>query len=75
MFHENRQLADDSREISYIIPYLFRKLRKMSQNLLSAAVVIGAVRVKRGISHDLYPQMKVLNMITPPPSNAQVFLF
>ena len=28
-----------------IIPYFFRKLKKMSQNLLSAAVVIGALRV------------------------------
>ena len=31
IFHENRR---------------FRKLEKMSQNLLSAAVVIGALRVK-----------------------------
>ena len=29
-----------------IIPYFFRKLRKMSQNLSSAAVVIGALKVK-----------------------------
>ena len=36
-------LADDSHEISYLI--FFRKLRKMSQNLSSAAVVIGALRV------------------------------
>ena len=27
-------------------PYFFRKLRKMLQNLSSAAVVIGALRVK-----------------------------
>ena len=33
-------LADDSHEISYLI--FFRKLEKMSQNLSSAAVVIGA---------------------------------
>ena len=37
-------LADDSCGISYLI--FFRKLEKMSQNLLSAAVVIGALRYK-----------------------------
>ena len=44
VFHENRLPADDSHEISYLI--FFRKLRKMSQKLSSAAVVIGALRVK-----------------------------
>ena len=39
IFHENRLLADD-------IPYFFRKLGKMSLNVSSAAVVIGALRVK-----------------------------
>ena len=39
IFHENRLLADDSHEISCLI--FFRKLGKMSQNLSSAAVVIG----------------------------------
>ena len=39
IFHENRLLADDSHEISYLI---FRKLRKVLQNLSSAAVVIDA---------------------------------
>ena len=43
IFHENRLLADDSHEISYLI--LFRKLRKMLQNVSSAAVVIGSLRV------------------------------
>ena len=43
IFHENR-LADDSDEISYLI--FFRKLEKVLQNLSSAAVVIGALRVK-----------------------------
>ena len=43
ILHENRLLADDSHEISYLIFY--RKLGKMSQNLSSAAVVIGALRV------------------------------
>ena len=38
IFHENRLLAD-------VIPYFFRKVGKMSQNLSSAAVVIGALRV------------------------------
>ena len=41
-FHENRLLADDSHEISYLF---FHKLGKMSQNLSSAAVMIGALRV------------------------------
>ena len=40
IFHENRLL--DSHEISYLF---FRKLGKMTQNLSSAAVVIGASRV------------------------------
>ena len=43
MFHENGLLADDSHEISYFI--FFLKLGKMSQNLSSAAVVIGTLRV------------------------------
>ena len=43
IFRENHLLADDSHEISYLI--FFRKLGKMSQNLSSAAVVIGALRV------------------------------
>ena len=43
LFHENRLLADDSHVISY--PIFVEKLRKMSQNLLSAAVMIGALRV------------------------------
>ena len=45
VFHENRLLADDSHEIAYLI--FFRKLEKMSQNLSSAAVVIGTLRIKR----------------------------
>ena len=45
IFHENRLLADDSHEISYI--FFFRKLGKTSQNLSSSAVVIGDLRVKR----------------------------
>ena len=43
-FHENRLPADESHEISYLI--FFLKLGKMSQNLSSDAVVIGALRVK-----------------------------
>ena len=44
-FHGNRLLpADDSLEISYHIG--FRKLRKMSQNVSPAAVVIDALKVK-----------------------------
>ena len=44
IFHENRLLADDSHVISYLI--FCQKIGKMSQNLSSAAVVIGALRVK-----------------------------
>ena len=44
IFHENRLLADDSHEISFL--FCGGKLGKMSQNLSSAAVVIGALRVK-----------------------------
>ena len=39
IFYENRLLADDSHETSYL--NFFRKLGKMSQNLSSTAVVIG----------------------------------
>ena len=46
IFHENGLPADDSHEI-YLI---FQKLRIMSQNLSSAAVVIGALRVKNCVS-------------------------
>ena len=42
IFHENRQL--DSHEISYLI--FFREFGKMSQNVSSSAVVIGALSVK-----------------------------
>ena len=38
--HENRLLADDSRDFC-------RKLEKILQNLSSAAVVIGALRIKK----------------------------
>ena len=44
IFHENCLLADNSHEISYLI--FFRKLGKISENLTSAAVVIGALMVK-----------------------------
>ena len=46
IFHENRLLADDSYEISYLIGFFFQKLGNMSQNLLSVAVVIDTLRVK-----------------------------
>ena len=42
IFHENRLLADDSHEISLLF---LSKIGKMSQNLSSAAVLIGALRV------------------------------
>ena len=43
VFHENNLLANDSHEVSYLF---FQELGKMSQKLPSAAVVIGAFRVK-----------------------------
>ena len=43
VFHENRLLADDSHEISYLI--FFMKIGKDVAKYLSAAVVIGALRV------------------------------
>ena len=45
IFHENRLLADDSHVISYL-NILSKIMGKMTQNLSSAAVVIGALRVK-----------------------------
>ena len=44
IFNENGLLADNSHVIS--CPFFFRKLEKMSQNLSSAAVVNGVLRVK-----------------------------
>ena len=43
IFYENRLLADDCHKTSYLI--IFGNLGKMAQNLSSAAVVIGALRV------------------------------
>ena len=48
IFLENRLLADDSREISYLI--FFQKVGKWLQHLSSAAVVIGALRVNVSMS-------------------------
>ena len=44
IFHENCLLADNSHELSCLI--FFQKLGKISENLSSAAVVIGILRVK-----------------------------
>ena len=44
IFHENRLLADDSQEISYLI--IYSKIWEKSENLSSAANVISALRVK-----------------------------
>ena len=43
IYHENRLLADDSHEISYLI---FSKIKN-----LSSAAVIAALRVKRELVH------------------------
>ena len=48
IFHENCLLADNSHEISYLF---FKKLGKMSQNLSSAVVVIGALRVNTSAAY------------------------
>ena len=45
IFHENPLLADNSHE-TYLI--FFQKLGQMSQNLSSAAVMIGALRGNGG---------------------------
>ena len=42
IFHENRLLADDFHEISYLI---FSKIGQDFAKFVSAAVVIGALRV------------------------------
>ena len=47
---------DESHQISYLI--FLRKLGKMSQNLSSAAVVIGVLRVKRKKQLFSYPFFK-----------------
>ena len=52
IFHENCLLADDSHVISYII--FVEILGKMAQNLSSAAVVIGHLRVKRPSTGDIF---------------------
>ena len=48
MFHENRLLADDFMKHHALF---FRKSGKISQNLLSAAVVIGALRVNAPVNY------------------------
>ena len=45
IFRENHLLADHSLEMSHLI--FVKKLGMMLQNLTSAAVVIGALRVKK----------------------------
>ena len=72
IFHENRLLADDSHEISYLI--FFFKLGKMSQNLSSAAVVIDTLRVKVPVSTlnlkvifhrtNIFTRISILNIST-----------
>ena len=60
-------LADDSHEISYF----FSKIRKVAQNLWSAAVVIGVLRVNKstaGMHHTITQNLfkaKTQNFIKP----------
>ena len=59
IFPENRLLADNSHEITYLI--FFLKI-KMSQNLLSAAVVIGALKVNTNLDAQFiyrYPMNRI----------------
>ena len=58
IFHENRLLADDYPEISFLISFK-NSLGKKLQNLLSAAVMIGALRVSIENQSDL-------NLAAPP---------
>ena len=51
IFHENRLLADDSHVISYLI---FVEIGNLSQNLSSAAVVIGALRVNPLYTYEFF---------------------
>ena len=53
IFHENRLLADNSHEMSYIF---VRKLGKMLQNLPSAAVVIGTINKHKKYSTYIFPK-------------------
>ena len=52
IFHENRLLADDSHDISYLV--FVKKIGKILQNLSSAAVMIGALRVKHPVPQKRY---------------------
>ena len=57
MVHENRLLADASHEIACLI--FFKKIGKMPQNLSSAVVVIGALRVNCMIVEQHYHDLKL----------------
>ena len=66
IFHDNRLLTDNFHEMLYRI--FFRKLGKMSQILLAAAVVIGALRVKNNIIHmktQAFVFLKMLQKLLP----------
>ena len=54
IFYENRLLADDCHEISYIV---FSEIGKIVQNLPSAAVVIVALRVKSTVCLEIWPAL------------------
>ena len=61
VFHESLLLVDDSHEISYLT--FFRKLKKMSQKLSSAAVVIGTIRVIYGKACGIFRIILCLGVI------------
>ena len=52
VFHENRLLADDSHGMSYI--FFFENKERCSKTCVSAAVVIGALRVNILARYSLY---------------------
>ena len=60
IFYESRLLADDSHEKTYLI--LFFLMGKISQNLSSAAVVIGPLRVSTDSTQE-HPDMSQ-NLLT-----------
>ena len=62
IFHENRLLADDSHEISYLI---FLKIGKDVAKLSSAAVVIGALRVNNPHPATIFCLENVVSFVRP----------
>ena len=60
IFRENRLLADDSHEITYLI-FSENYVGKMLQNLSSAAFVIGALRINSMPPKSSFRGIKILH--------------